>query len=308
MSAGNGTAGLDLNALRALVLVVEAGGLSEASRRADIPKSTLSRQLRELELRIGSALFERRGRALAPTGAGLRLFDAARGSIAGLEALRHDLLGPPLSGHVRVAAPVTLARGPLREAIAAFLARHPAIRVTLALSDRFAAVQSRDADVAFAVGLATDARLPRAVLGTAEARLYAAPSLLAAMGHPRDVAALARLPMLAQGCAAGGTTSWTLKRDDGGEDRIAVVPRLVATDPDILLAAAVAGSGVVALPRFLAAQELAAGRLIPVLPDRVAERHEIAAVTLRRQRDPAVRRFVAATAEQLRRALAPAPA
>lgn len=166
-----------------------------------------------------------------------------------------------------------------------------------------AAARSQTTDVAFVVGLETDARLPRIVLGTAQARLYAAPSLIHAAGAPRHARDLAALPMLAQGCAPGGTTSWTLTDRRGVCHRITTTPRFVSTDPDLLLAAAVAGSGVVAIADFLAASAVRAGTLVPVLADHVAERHDIVAVIQRRQRDQAVRRFVAEVGEHLRRAL-----
>ena len=68
---------LDLNALRTFVLVVDAGGVTEAARRAGLPKSTVSRHVRDLESRLGERLLERRGRGVAPTGAGRRLHESA---------------------------------------------------------------------------------------------------------------------------------------------------------------------------------------------------------------------------------------
>ena len=56
MSSRSRTMPLDLNALRAYVLVVEAGGVAEAARRAGLPKSSLSRQVRDLEARLGRRL------------------------------------------------------------------------------------------------------------------------------------------------------------------------------------------------------------------------------------------------------------
>lgn len=307
MGSISGTMPLDLNALRALVLVVEAGGITEGARRAGVPKSTVSRQVRDLEARLGERLLVRRGRGLAATGAGRRLYESARGAVGTLEVLRRDVFAPPVAGRVRVAAPVMLARGLLTDLLADFLARHPAISVEIDLSDRFVAAEAPAADVALCVGITPDGRKPLVPLGAVEARLYAAPGLLAALGAPRRPADVAGLPILTQGCAPGARAAWVRADPHGAVHEIGIMPRLVAADPDLLLAAAIAGQGVCRMPTFLAEPHLRAGRLLPVLEGWVAERHAVALAVLRRGRDPAVERFAAEMAQRLRERLVPGP-
>ena len=75
-----------MNALLLLVQVVDAGSLAEAARRTGVPKSTLSRKLRELEESLGVRLLPRTSRRLGLTDAGL--FDRLRRSAsAGATAL-----------------------------------------------------------------------------------------------------------------------------------------------------------------------------------------------------------------------------
>jgi DNA-binding transcriptional LysR family regulator len=82
-----------------------------------------------------------------------------------------------------------------------------------------------------------------------------------------------------------------LTDERGEERRFVFTPRLVTSDPALLLAAAIAGCGVCRLPAFCAEPHLQNGELVPVLPGFVAERHEIALAVLRRERDPAVAAF-----------------
>lgn len=290
---------LDLNALRLFVMVVEAGGVTGAARRAGLPKSTVSRQIRDLEARLGVRLLDRRGRGLAPTAAGRRIHDAARGAVGMLETLRHELLAPPLSGRVLVAMPAMLARGPFQEALPALLGRHPAIELDVALTDRFSVAEVPGADVALFVGIQPAAGDHAVPVGQVEARLYAAPALVGEHGTPRTAADVARLPVLAMGCEPGGRTSWSLTDPRGGVHPVAFRPRLVCADPDLLLAMALEGLGVCRIAPFLAERHLRAGRLVPVLDSWVAERHAVWVVTLRRGQDPAVRRIAAELADVL---------
>ena len=62
----------------------------------------------------------------------------------------------------------------------------------------------------------------------------------------------------------------------GATQQVGFTPRLVSADPDLLLAAALAGHGVCRLATFLAEPHLRSGRLVPVLDGHVAERHEVA--------------------------------
>jgi DNA-binding transcriptional LysR family regulator len=305
MSSISGTAHLDLNALRAFVLVVEAGGITEGARRAALPKSTVSRQVRDLEARLGEQLLTRRGRGMTTTGAGRRLYEAARSAVGALEVSRQDVFAPPVAGRVRVSAPVTLARGLLKDLLADFLGRHPAIAVEVDLFDRFTAAETPAADVALCVGITPGEHRPAQPVGFVEARLYAAPSLFAAAGTPRTPAEIERMPVLTQGCARGGRTTWTLADPGGATQQISFTPRLVTADPDLLLAAALAGHGVCRMATFLAEPHLRSGRLVPVLDGYVAERHEVALAVLRRMRDAAVRCFATEMTESLKERLRP---
>ncbi len=295
---------LDLNALRAFVLVVEAGGITDGARRAGLPKSTVSRQMRDLEQRVGERLLERRGRGVAVTAAGRRLFESARSAIGALEVLRDDVLAPPVAGRVRVASPVMLARGPLKDVLNELLGRYPAVTVEVDTLDRFSAAEAPKADVALNVGISPGGRGERHFLGFVEALLYAAPGLLAARGVPRTVSDLGRLPILTQGCAPGARAGWTLADPRGAVADFAFTPRLVASDPDLLIAAALAGHGVCRMPTFLAAPHVRSGQLVPIMEGHVAERHEVTLAVLRRTENVAVRWFAAEVSARLKERLA----
>lgn len=291
---------MDLNALRAFVAVIEAGGITEAARRLGMPKSTVSRLARELAATLPEPLLERHGRGLRATLAGRRLHEAARTAIGTLEHLRDDLRQGGVAGRLQVASPVVFGRGLLHGVVNGFLERHPAVNVEVTLTHRLATLLAPGADIAICVGFLPDGRHPYHHLGIAEARLYAAPALIGRRSALTEPSSLAEVPVLAQGCDRTGITRWRLTGPDGTITTTAVVPRLVCPDPDMLIAAALAGRGVVRLAAFLGEPLVATGRLAPVLPGWTADRHEVAIALLRRPREPAVRRFVAEATESLR--------
>lgn len=303
MRSTNGTLDLDLNALRIFAAAVEGGGVTEAARRLALPKSSVSRQLRALEAQIGQVLLERHGRGLRATLAGRRLHETARGALGTLEAIRRDLLAPPLAGRLRLRAPVMLGRGLLTGIVAQFLDRHPGLTLEVAWSDRFNALPEEEADIACCVGLLPGPGFATESVGFAEARLYAAPSLLAEFGAPATPAGLAALPLLAHGCAPGGSARWTLTDARGVAESLEVTPRLVANDPDLLIAAAIAGRGVCPLPSFLAEPGLRAGQLLPVLPGHWLDRHEVVVARAPRPREAALRPLADHVAQGLRERL-----
>lgn len=303
MRATNGTVDFDLNALRIFAAAVEGGGVTAAARRLALPKSSVSRQLRVLETQIGQALLERHGRGLRATPAGRRLHATASGALGTLEAIRRDLMAPPLAGRLRLRAPAMLGRGLLTGIVADFLERHPALTLEVAWSDRFNAVPEGATDIACCVGILPDQGFVWESVGFAEARLYAAPALLAEFGSPSAPPGLAALPLLAHGCAPGGSARWTLTDARGVAESLTVAPRLVANDADLLIAATIAGRGACPLPSFLAEPGLSTGRLVPVLPGHWVERHEVIVAHAPRPREAALRPFAAHVAERLQERL-----
>jgi len=124
---------LDLNALLLFFEVVNAGSISRASKKLDIPKSTVSRKLMFLEDQLGAILFKKGGRKLAVTDIGHALYEhceriAAEIEEAGLGTTR---MQTELRGMLRVSMPVDFGTGWLSSAIAAFAVSYPDIHLVI---------------------------------------------------------------------------------------------------------------------------------------------------------------------------------
>lgn len=184
--------------LRYFVEIAEAGSFSAAAERLYIAQSALSRQIKELELHLGSALFERTARQPRLTAAGLAFLDRARHLLADLdkaERLAREV-GQGLRGNLRLnhssTVPLT---GQLLQRLGSYLEDNPG--VSLEIAQQSSEAQLEDiAEGRLEIGLL---RLPvlRQHEGVELHALFDEPLLLAvAASHPLATAGSVRLGQL----------------------------------------------------------------------------------------------------------------
>lgn len=124
---------LDPLLLQSFVAVCEEGSIARAAARASLVASALSKRVLALEQEVGVPLLQRRSNGVTPTPAGEALLARAREVLAQLERVRAELgeFGAGVQGSVRVLASPSVLAEQLPDDIAAFLRRHPALRVSL---------------------------------------------------------------------------------------------------------------------------------------------------------------------------------
>lgn len=125
--------GLDLVTLRVFAAAAEERSLAKAAEREHLAPSAVSRRIAELEGRAGVQLLRRHDRGVEPTTAGEALLARLADLFALLERVAADLDAHAggARGNVAVHANISSVSGPLPEALSAFLAAHPGVRVTL---------------------------------------------------------------------------------------------------------------------------------------------------------------------------------
>jgi DNA-binding transcriptional LysR family regulator len=159
---------LDLALLQSLVAVSQVHTLAEAASRVARTQSALSLQMQRLEEMVGVALFDRSGRSLVLTDAGLTLVAyAERLLLLNNEAVA-SVRGLEVAGSVRFGMSVDFEHTWLPRAMADFARTHPNIQVELQVDRNSAlerAVAKRDIDIALV--FATDTTNGSARLGTA---------------------------------------------------------------------------------------------------------------------------------------------
>ena len=253
------------DALALFVTIVEAGSLSAAAERLDLPAATVTRRLQGLERELGCRLLHRSARRLQPTAEGLQYYEQCRPLVHALTQATRSLDANlrQVAGHVRVLAPVNLASGPLTPAWTGFLQEHPGVTLEFQLSNALQDLVGSGADLAIRVGDQPDSRLTRKRIGLVGVHLVAAPAYLARRGVPRHARELAAHDAI----VASPLLRWVLRDPAGGDECVLrPTPRLRADEMRLALAAAEAGLGILLCPTTLTRDAMARGSLVDVLP------------------------------------------
>lgn len=257
----------DLNDLYYFVQVVDHGGFAPAGRALGMQKSKLSRRIALLEERLGVRLLNRSSRRFSVTEIGREYYDRCIAMLVQAEAadqLIAEMRAEP-RGVVRLSCPTGLLLFRFGDLIARFMAANPAVEVHLEATNRRVDLIAEGFDIAIRVRIPplepTDLVMRR--LDESTQCLVASPSLVpAALRFPAD---LNGMPSLDSG-PPRRDHQWKLEHPGGQVATVPHHPRLVTDDISALRDASLAGVGIVQLPTMMVARDVAAGRLIHVLP------------------------------------------
>jgi DNA-binding transcriptional LysR family regulator len=125
-----------LFALRVFVRVARKGSFSAAGRDLNVPQSSVSRTIADLEREIGARLLVRTTRALTLTQAGADFLERIERILEELDEAEHVARGTgELKGLVRVGLGTSLGVREVIPGLPDFMARHPALKVDLVMQD-----------------------------------------------------------------------------------------------------------------------------------------------------------------------------
>lgn len=253
--------------LSVFVAVVDAGSFVGAGEALRISKAAVSRCVQELEARLGARLLQRTTRRLSLTEAGRAYYARARQLLADLDEADGAVgavTGQPL-GTVRINAPLSFGVLHLAPLWGGFLARYPGIELDITLSDRLVDLVDEGYDLAVRITRLQDSSLVSRQLASTRIVMCAAPAYLAAHGTPETLADIAGHAVIGYSYWQGGDL-WRFTGPGGVEEEVLTRPRLRTNNGDTCRAAALAGQGIILQPTFLVGDDLAAGRLLRVLP------------------------------------------
>jgi DNA-binding transcriptional LysR family regulator len=253
---------VDLEDVQSFLEVADAGGISPAARRLGLAKSILSRRIVRLEEALGVQLLSRTTHGTALTEAGATFREYATRIVAELGTAQ-EAISPvgDLRGLLRIAAPLSFGPIQLAPVFAELARRYPMLHVHAAYSDRFVDLVAEGFDAAVRMGFLPDSSLVARRICAIYGKYVASPSYIAAHGVPQTPDDLLSHEALMQ-----GTETWRFV-NRGKTVLLHPRGRFKADNGEALLAAAVAGLGVAALPDFMIETHIAAGVLTPVLRD-----------------------------------------
>jgi DNA-binding transcriptional LysR family regulator len=256
-----------LSGMEAFAKAVETGSFSAAGEALGLSPQAVGKQLRLLEEHLGVRLIHRTTRRQSLTEAGRALYERVRVILAEVEAVEAAAASSQAvpRGRIRVNASVTFGAYDLARVLPAYLAAYPQVDIELTLSDRKVDLIEEGYEVVFRVGPPAESGLIARRLRPMDFTLCAAPSYLAGRGAPRVPADLAQHECLGFAYMATGD-QWRFVGPDGPE-AVEVSYRLLVNNGQALLTAALAGLGLLLQPAALMRDAVAAGHLVPVLPE-----------------------------------------
>lgn len=257
------------NDLLLFARIVEAGSFSKAAQRVDLPKSTVSRRIAQLESQLGERLLQRTTRKLVVTEFGASLLEHARKVAEEVDAAgalaQHRQAAP--SGKLRISLPGDFANYGLIDVIKRFVDRYPAVQLELDLSPRRVDLLAENFDIAIRMGdLPDDVSLAARRVVFVRFGLYASPSYIAQRGLPSHPDELVDHDLLCILSRSGGPVPWVLTRGKTQWEK-ELPARLTANSPELLARIACSGAGIAASSGLFAEPHLRKGELVRILPE-----------------------------------------
>lgn len=259
--------GLDTDALRLFVRAADMLNISAAGRALGMAPAVSSAKLARLEQNLGAELLHRTTRRVSVSVEGADFLPFAREMIAQEDAALAALgkQTTTLRGTLRFAAPSTFAQLYIAPIVPKFLAAHPDLTLDLRLSDVQFDLIEGSYDLALRNAPLFDTSLKGRKLADDRRILCAAPRYLDAQGIPQAPDDLAQHQLI----AFRHLQPRALKGPDGKTatfDPTAANSRLIIDDGQSQIRATLAGAGISMNAMWSVHAELAAGRLVRVLP------------------------------------------
>lgn len=259
----------DLQQIREFVQIAESGSISQAAKVLGMAQPTLSRHLAALEAQVGSPLVRRDTHTMSLTEAGRILLTDAHELLTLADRMGSRLRTDrgALRGHLRMVSIVDVGQWIVSRVLSRFQRLHPRVTAELHLINRATKFVKEGFDCGIMVGVPTDRRVAVKKIAQLHRRLVAAPSLLREHPLPKQPEDLARLPWLGilqphfysrdRLDLSKGKTSVKLK----------LPPVLLLDTVTALREAVIEGAGFTTLPEWMAGRDIAAGRLVQILPE-----------------------------------------
>ncbi len=244
--------------------VVAAGSMSAAGRELGLSPAVVSKRLRRLEDRLGTRLLQRTTRQIALTEAGQGFYERVVAILAGIEEAEAFVSrrSAHARGTLKVSAPTSFGRMHIAPHLVPFMKENADLSVNMLLSDDLVDIVGEGFDVAIRIAELADSSLVARKLAPVRRVLCATPGYLEDNGAPATLADLET-----HNCLTHQTSdTWRLEGPDGA---VGVRPsgNLMTNSSEVVREAVLAGLGIALRSTWDIGNDLAAGRLVQILPE-----------------------------------------
>lgn len=287
---------IDLNELFLYAKVVEHGGFAPAGRALNMPKSTLSRRVNQLETRLGVRLIQRSTRQFQVTDIGQAYYRNCVAMMAEAESAQ-DVIEQNRSeprGVIRLSCTTPLLNFWVAPLLGKFMAQCPSVELYVKSHNRRVDVISEGYDIALSLCFPPleSSELVMRVLARSPQVLVASADFAARYPSLNEPTDLVDLPSIHWG-PPQPHYNWHLNGPNGATTQVSHVPRLVSDDMSVLKNAVLRGVGIASLPLAVVKDEIASGLLMTLLAQWQPEEGVITAVfPSRRGLLPSVRSLI----------------
>ncbi|MBR0702733.1 LysR family transcriptional regulator [Bradyrhizobium diazoefficiens] len=257
-----------LVSMRVFCLVAELKSFATAAQRLRISPAMASKHVMQLEKRLGTRLLNRTSRRVSLSESGALYFEQARQMLDSLDEVEAAVSNATVvpRGTLRLTAPVWMANTIFAGVLADYQARYPEVRLDVDLSGRMVNLVEEGFDLALrATGAPDEALIARPITKVAF-HMVGAPAYLDRAGRPTKLADLAGQALLHYALYPGESFSFA---GEHGTETVKLNPVLRSGNETLLHMAALEGMGLAFLPKWLVAEDIAAGRLEHVMPGQV---------------------------------------
>lgn len=250
-----------------LLDVVEQGSFAKAAEIRNVDRSVISKQINKLEDELGVRILNRTTRSFSLTAAGAEMIKKGgelRLLLSDTVRLAENYHREP-RGVLKITSSSIIAKQYLQPVLNEFQKRYEQVEVELNLNDRLVDIVADGFDLAFRVGDPKDSTLIARKLGRNRLCILAAPEFIETYGMPTTIDELVALPAASYASNSLRASSIKYLNNKGKLEEKLLKSVFRANDGEILLLKALSGSAYVIAPVFILSNEVAEGRLIPIL-------------------------------------------
>jgi DNA-binding transcriptional LysR family regulator len=252
--------------MQLFVQVAETGSLSRAAQALELSNAAASRHLSALEKRLGARLVERNTRRLYITETGQEFLRTSKSLLAGLQEAESAVNAAALEpgGTLRITASLSFAMQHIAPLLPDYTRRYPGVAVHLETANRYLDLIDNNIDLAIRTReYEPDSNITIRRLAETRRILAASPAYLAQQGRPCEPEELAHHNMLIYTYSKQPNVLRFTK--EGRSVNISAHGLLESNDGQVLRVAALGGLGILVQPTYIVFDDIAAGRLVPVL-------------------------------------------